>query len=52
MKWNAHLDGKGFSLVHALTGFRSEDSDNQPQTTDGVASSEVANTTIGEVSKA
>lgn len=49
MKWNAHLDGKGFDLIHALTGFRFEDSDNQLQPTDDVASGAVANTTIGEV---
>jgi integrase len=49
IKWNAHLDGKGFGLIHALTGFRFEDSDNQLQPTDGMASGAVANTTIGEV---
>ena len=49
MKWNAHLDGRGFDLIHALTGFRFEDSDNQLQPTDGVLSGAVANTTIGEV---
>lgn len=49
VKWNAHLDGKGFVLIHALTGFRFEDSDKQLQATDGAACSAVANTTIGEV---
>lgn len=49
VKWNAHLDQKGFVLIHALTGFRFEDSDNQLQATDDVASGAVANTTIGEV---
>jgi integrase len=51
-KWHAHLDEKGMTLIHALTGFRYEDSDNSLQPTDDVASSTVANTTIGEVSKA
>jgi hypothetical protein len=50
-KWHAHLDGKGFGLIHALTGFRYEDSDNPLQPTDYLASSADANTTIGEVSK-
>ncbi|QGT81577.1 tyrosine-type recombinase/integrase [Pseudomonas coronafaciens] len=49
VKWNAHLDGKGFGLIHELTGFRFEDSDNYLQPTDNVACSEDANTTIGEV---
>ncbi|MFW3164018.1 tyrosine-type recombinase/integrase [Pseudomonas syringae pv. syringae] len=48
-KWNAHLDGKGFGRIHTLTGFRFEDSDNRLQTTDDVACSADANTTIGEV---
>jgi integrase len=51
-KWHAHLDEKGMTLIHALTGFRFEDSDNSLQPTDNVALRAVANTTIGEVSKA
>jgi integrase len=51
VKWNAHLDQKGFGLIHALTGFRFEDSDNSLQRTDGLALSEIADTTKGEVSK-
>jgi integrase len=49
IKWNAHLDGKGFDLIHTLTDFRFEDSDNRLQPTDDVAPGAVANTTIGEV---
>jgi integrase len=50
-KWHAHLDEKGMALIHALTGFRFEDSDNSLQPTDDVALRADANTTIGEVSK-
>lgn len=50
-KWHAHLDGKGFALIHGLTGIRSGDSDNQLQATADVALSGITETTIGEVSK-
>lgn len=47
-QWNAHLDSKGFALIHGYTGATSGDSGNALQAADGKASSAVCASTIGE----
>lgn len=48
-KWNAHLDQRGFDLIHGLTGFRTGDSGNAPQATEHKACEAIQESTIGEV---
>lgn len=48
-QWHAYLDGKGFDLTHALTGFRLGDSGNGLEATDYKACKAIEETTIGEV---
>lgn len=51
-KWHGWLDGRGFDMIHGLTGVRSEDCESPVQATDGgggEAHHEIVN---GEVSKA
>ncbi|MES2870734.1 MAG: site-specific integrase [Pseudomonadota bacterium] len=50
-KWHAHLDQKGFSLIHKQTGVRFGESGNTLEASNGVACSAPQKTTIGEVSK-
>ena len=50
-KWHAHLDQKGFSLIHGQTGVRFGESGNTLQAANGKACSAIQKTTIGEVSK-
>ena len=47
--WHAHLDSKGFAVIHGLEGVENKDSSNCLQPTDDVALSAIPNTTIGEV---
>lgn len=51
-KWHAHLDQKGFALIRGLTRFRSVDSGNPTEATDGVGCNGISESTIGEDSKA
>lgn len=48
-RWCAYLDGKGFDLIHTLTGFRLGDSGNAPEATDNKGCKAIQETTIGEV---
>lgn len=48
-QWCAYLDGKGFELIHGLTGFRSGDSGNAPEATEHKGCKAIQETTIGEV---
>jgi integrase len=48
-QWHAHLDQKGFALLHGLTGFRLGDSGNAPEATDYKACEAIQESTIGEV---
>ncbi|MCU7217553.1 tyrosine-type recombinase/integrase [Pseudomonas sp. VE 196-7] len=48
-QWHAHLDQKGFVVIHGLTGFRFEDSGNPLQATEHKARKATQETTIGEV---
>lgn len=48
-QWHAYLDGKGFDLIHALTGFRLGDSGNGLEATGHKACEPFQETTIGEV---
>ncbi|MNQ88748.1 Phage integrase family protein [compost metagenome] len=47
--WHAHLDGKGFSLIHGLKDGRNENSDNPLQATEHKACKAIQESTIGEV---
>ena len=47
-KWHAHLDQKGFSLIHEQTGVRSGESGNSLEGSNGGACSAIQKTTIGE----
>ena len=47
-KWHAHLDQKGFSLIHGQTGVRLGESGNTLEASNGVACSAIQKTTIGE----
>ncbi|MHA6180418.1 tyrosine-type recombinase/integrase [Pseudomonas mohnii] len=48
-KWHAHLDQRGFALIHGLTGFRTGDSGNAPEATKHKACEALQESTIGEV---
>lgn len=48
-KWHAHLDQKGFSLIHEQTGVRSGESGNSLEVANGGPCSAIQKTTIGEV---
>jgi len=48
-QWHAHLDQKGFALLHGLTGFRLGDSGNALEATDYKAYEAIQESTIGEV---
>jgi integrase len=48
-QWNAHLDQKGFSLIHGLTGFRFGDSGNALEAAKDKACEANQESTIGEV---
>ena len=48
-KWHAHLDEKGFNLIHGQTGVRFGESGNTLEAANGVACSVTQKTTIGEV---
>lgn len=48
-KWHAHLDQKGFNLIHGLTGFRFGDSGNAVEATEHKACEAIQESTIGEV---
>ena len=48
-KWHAHLDQRGFDLIHGLTGFRTGDSGNDPEATEHKACEAIQESTIGEV---
>ncbi|MNR61899.1 hypothetical protein D3C85_1837730 [compost metagenome] len=50
-QWHAHLDEKGFALIHGLTGVRFEDSENGPQGVQDKGCKAIYETTIGEDSK-
>nr|GFB83685.1 hypothetical protein [Tanacetum cinerariifolium] len=47
-KWHGHLDGKGLGTIVALTGFRSDDSDNSPEATAHKGCTPIQESTIGE----
>ncbi|VVO40389.1 hypothetical protein PS712_05799 [Pseudomonas fluorescens] len=48
-KWHAHLDQRGFTLIHGLTGFRTGDSGNALEATEHKACEAIQESTIGEV---
>ena len=48
-QWHTHLDQKGFSLIHGLTGFRFGDSGNALEATEHKACEALQESTIGEV---
>ena len=48
-QWHAHLDQKGFSHIHRLTGFRTGDSGNALEAPEYKACKAFQETTIGEV---
>jgi integrase len=48
-QWHAHLDQKGFALIHGLTGNRFGDSSNALEATEYKACEAIQETTIGEV---
>jgi len=48
-KWHAHLDQRGFDLIHGLTGFRTGDSGNALEATENKACEAIQESTIGEV---
>lgn len=50
-QWHAHLDQKGFALIHGLTGFRFGDSGNCLEATEQKGCEPIQESTIGEVSK-
>ena len=47
--WHAHLDAKGFSLIHGLKDGRNENSDNALEATENKACKAIQESTIGEV---
>ena len=47
-KWHAHLDEKGFNLMHGQTGVRFRESGNTLEAANGVACSTLQKSTIGE----
>ncbi len=48
-KWHAHLDQRGFDLIHGLPGSRLGDSGNAPEATEHKACEALQESTIGEV---
>ncbi|WP_223543960.1 tyrosine-type recombinase/integrase [Pseudomonas sp. BF-B-28] len=50
-QWHIHLDQKGFSVIHGLTGVRSEDSDKPLEALQNKACGALQETTTGEDSK-
>lgn len=48
-QWHAHLDQKGFALIHRLTGFRFGDSGNAPEAAQDKGCEAIQKSTIGEV---
>jgi integrase len=48
-QWHAHLDQKGFALIHGLTGFRFGDSGNALEAAENKACEANQESTIGEV---
>lgn len=50
-QWHAHLDHKGFALIHGLTDVRSGDSGNSLEAAQNKGCKANQETTIGEVSK-
>jgi len=48
-KWHAHLDQRGFDLIHGLTGFRTGDSGNSLEATEHKGCEAPQESTIGEV---
>lgn len=48
-KWHAHLDQRGFALIHQLTGVRFGDSGNPLEATEDKGCKAIQETTIGEV---
>jgi integrase len=48
-KWHAHLDQRGFGLIHGLTGVRTGDSGNSLEATENKAFKAIQESTIGEV---
>lgn len=48
-KWHAHLDQRGFALIHGLTGVRFGDSGNPLEATEHKGCKAIQETTIGEV---
>ncbi|MNN87112.1 hypothetical protein D3C81_2046180 [compost metagenome] len=50
-QWHIHLDQKGFSLIHGLTGVRSEDSGKPLEALQNKACDALQETTTGEDSK-
>lgn len=48
-KWHAHLDQRGFDLIHQLTGVRFGDSGNPLEATEDKGCKAIQETTIGEV---
>jgi len=48
-KWHAHLDQRGFALIHELTGVRFGDSGNPLEATENKGCKVIQESTIGEV---
>ncbi|MNY70863.1 hypothetical protein D3C86_2090850 [compost metagenome] len=48
-QWHAHLDQKGFAMIHGLTGFRFGDSGNALEAAKDKACEANQESTIGEV---
>jgi hypothetical protein len=48
-QWHAHLDQKGFTVIHGLTGFRFGDSGNALEASEHKACEAIQKSTIGEV---
>ena len=48
-QWHAHLDQKGFALIHGLTGFRFGDSGNALEAAQDKGCKAIQESTIGEV---
>ena len=48
-KWHAHLDQRGFALIHELTGVRFGDSGNPLEATENKGCKAIQESTIGEV---
>jgi integrase len=50
-KWHAHLDAKGFSVIHGLEGVENKESSIDLEATSHKGCEAITNSTIGEVSK-